>query len=397
MSSDDEDFGRAVPSGRLSRLMRMGALAGGIGGRALASGAAALASGQRPSASGLLMTPANAMRLADQLSQMRGGAMKIGQLLSMDTAGFLPPELTQILSRLRADADPMPPRQLRAQLDRAWGEGWLPRFQRFQTRPIAAASIGQVHRAQTRDGRDLAIKVQYPGVRDSIDSDVANLGLLLRMPGLLPRGVDLPPLLTEARQQLQAEADYDREAAQMSRFGAALADWPEFLLPRPDAEFCGPDVLAMDFLPSQPIEALADEDQPVRDRAADALARLVLAELFDFNLMQTDPNFANYRWQPDSRRIVLLDFGATRSFSDDVAPAFRRLLNAALEDDRDAIRAAAIQIGYFREDTAPDHQAMLLDMMELAFQPLRRSGAFDLAATDIPQRIAALAMDLAQR
>ncbi|WP_304616031.1 ABC1 kinase family protein [Paracoccus sp. (in: a-proteobacteria)] len=397
MSGDDDYKGRAVPSGRLSRALRMGALAGGIGGRALASGVARLAQGERPRAQDLLMTPANAMRLADQLSRMRGAVMKMGQLLSMDAGDFLPPELTQILSRLRADAEPMPPRQLRVQLDRAWGEGWLPRFQRFQTRPIASASIGQVHRAQTKDGRDLAIKVQYPGVRDSIDSDIDNLALLLRMPGLLPKGIDLPPLLDEARAQLKAEADYEHEARQMLRYAEALAGRPEFLLPRPDPEFTRSDVLAMDFIESRPIETLADEDQPVRDRAAHALARLVLEELFSFNLMQTDPNFANYRWQPDSRRVVLLDFGATRSFSDHVGPQYRRLLRAALEDDRKAIDEAAIAIGYFREDTQPAHKALLLDMMELAFGPLRRQGLFDLAGTDIPQRIAEMVMEITQR
>lgn len=395
--TDDEDFGRAVPTGRLSRMIRMGALAGGIGGRALASGAAQLASGRRPSAQDLLLTPANAARLADQLSRMRGAAMKVGQLLSMDAGEFLPPELTQILSRLRADAEPMPPRQLRDQLDRSWGEGWLRGFQRFQTRPIASASIGQVHRAQTRDGRDLAIKVQYPGIRDSIASDVANLGLLLRMPGLLPAGIDLPPLLAEARTQLEAEADYLREADQMARYGALLADWPEFLVPCPAPDLTRPDVLAMEFIESRPIEALAEQDQATRDRAAHALARLVLDELFTFNLMQTDPNFANYRYQVRTGRIVLLDFGATRSFSDRVAPAYRRLLTAALEGDRDQIRDAAIAIGYFRSETSPDHADILMEMMDLAFGPLRRPGLFDLSATDIPQRIADMAMTLSRR
>jgi len=295
----------------------------------------------------------------------------------------------------------MPPKQLQAVLDRAWGPGWLRHFARFQVRPIAAASIGQVHRAQTRDGRDLAIKVQYPGVRASIDSDIDNIGLMMRIPGLLPEGVDLPALMAEARAQLHAEADYAREAAQMRAYGANLAGRDAFLLPCPDDQFTTPDVLAMDFIDSRPIETLAEAPQPVRDAAARNLGQLVIEELFRFNLMQTDPNFANYRWQPDAGhpdggRIVLLDFGATRGFSPQVAPRYLALLRAALEGDRDAIADAAIAIGYFRADTEPAHRDLLMAMMELAFRPLRQGGVMDLAATDIPRQVADLAMQAAQ-
>lgn len=387
---------RAVPQGRLSRLLRIGGLATGIGGRALAQGARQMAGGQRPRAQDLLLTPANAARLAGQLAQMRGAALKMGQLLSMDAGDFLPPELTTILARLRSDADPMPPKQLQRVLDASWGPGWLRHFTRFQVQPIAAASIGQVHRAQTRDGRDLAIKVQYPGVRASIDSDIANLGLLLKIPGVLPPGIDLPALMEEARQQLHFEADYLREAEQMRRYAGHLSGQPEFLLPVPDAEFSTSDVLAMTYIDSRPIESLAEAPQPVRDLAAARLARLVLDELFRFDLMQTDPNFANYRWQPDSGRIVLLDFGATRGFSASVAPDYLRLLTAAIQDDRDAVRQAAIDIGYFRAETDVAHQEMLMRMMDLAFAPLRAGGIFDVAATDIPQKVADMAMQVAQ-
>lgn len=397
----EERTPRPVPQGRLTRMLRLGGLAGGIGTRALAGGARQLATGRRPTAQELFLTPANAARLAAQLAQMRGAAMKMGQLISMEAGDFLPPELTAILSRLRADADPMPPKQLQAVLDRAWGPGWLRHFARFQVRPIAAASIGQVHRARTRDGRDLAIKVQYPGVRASIDSDIDNIGLMMRIPGLLPEGVDLPALMAEARAQLHAEADYAREAGQMRTYGANLAGRDAFLLPRPDDRFTTPDVLAMDFIDSRPIETLADAPQPVRDAAARNLSELVIEELFRFNLMQTDPNFANYRWQPDAghpdgARIVLLDFGATRGFSPEVAPRYLALLRAALDGDRDAIADAAIAIGYFRADTEPAHRDLLMAMMELAFRPLRQGGVMDLAATDIPRQVADLAMQAAQ-
>jgi predicted unusual protein kinase regulating ubiquinone biosynthesis (AarF/ABC1/UbiB family) len=376
--------GAPVPSSRLSRLAGLGSMAAGVGGRMLLEGARQMATGQRPRLADLLLTPANAVKVTQQLAQMRGAAMKVGQLMSMDTGDFLPPEIAQILSRLRADADHMPPQQLRTVLDRAWGKGWLARFARFDVRPIASASIGQVHRAQTRDGRDLAIKVQYPGVRHSIDSDVTNVAGLLRLSGLVPKGLDLAPLLDEARKQLHEEADYTREAAQLTRFAALLADAPQFQVPALHADLSGADVLAMDFLDSQPIEIVADASQAERDRVMTLLIRLTLDELFTFHLMQTDPNFANYRYNPRTGQIVLLDFGATRAFAPALGAQFRALI---LAPDRQAIRQAALQIGYFAASTPAPLQETLLDMMDLALSPLRDAAPFDFAATDLPHRM----------
>lgn len=183
-----------VPGGRWSRLARLGSLATGVAGGMLAEGARQFAQGKRPSVSDLLLTPANARRVTHQLAQMRGAAMKVGQLLSMDAGDLLPPELGDILARLRADARPMPMSQLVSVLNASWGEGWDRHFRQFSFSPVAAVSIGQVHLAQTIDGRHLAIKVQYPGVRQSIDSDIDNVASLLRISGLLPRGLDIVKL-----------------------------------------------------------------------------------------------------------------------------------------------------------------------------------------------------------
>ena len=206
---------RAVPSRRLSRLGQFGRLAGGVAGGMLAEGARRLATGERPRISDLLLTPGNAARVADRLSHLRGAAMKLGQMISLDSGDMLPPELGEILARLRERAHHMPPQQLQRVLAAEWGQNWRTRLHRFDARPIAAASIGQVHRAITHDGRELAVKVQYPGVRESIDSDVDNVSTLLRVSGLSPRELDIAPLLAEAKLQLHEETDYVREGAQM--------------------------------------------------------------------------------------------------------------------------------------------------------------------------------------
>ena len=186
---------------------------------------------------------------------------------------------------MRDDARHMPPKQLQTVLNAEWGPGWYSRFARFDVRPFAAASIGQVHRAVTRDGHDLAIKVQYPGVRDSIDRDVDNVAALMRMPGLLPRGMDISPQLTEAKRQLHAEADYLAEAQHLARFGAFLKGSDHFTLPDLHANLCTPQVMAMTYWDSAPLESLIDAPQTLREWVAKALIDLVLRELFESGRM----------------------------------------------------------------------------------------------------------------
>lgn len=360
-----------------------------------AEGVRRLAAGERPRLENMLLTPANAARMASRLAEMRGAAMKVGQLISMEAGDVLPPEFSEILARLRSEAEPMPSRQLKAVLVDNWGRDFLKRFERFDVRPIAAASIGQVHRAFTRDGRDLAIKVQYPGVRESIDSDVANVAALIRWSGLAPPGLDLGPLLEEAKRQLHDEADYAQEAAHLKRFGELLAEDPDFQAPSFEPDLSTRNILAMGFAPGGPIEDLAAGPQAERDRVMGLLVDLALRELFVFRLMQTDPNFANYRYDADARRVVLLDFGATRVFEADRVAAYRRFLAAALGGDPAALRTASIEMGYFDETTHPRHQAQVTAMIETAIAPLRHRGPFDFAGSDLVARMKEMGMEMA--
>ncbi|MCF7699717.1 ABC1 kinase family protein [Loktanella sp. M215] len=384
-----------VPSGRLSRLTRLGTMTAGVAGNMALQGIGQLGRGQRPAFRDLLLTPGNMTRIADQLANMRGAAMKVGQLVSMDTGEMLPPELAQIMARLRDDAHFMPPAQLRQVLDAQWPKNWLQQFKTFDVRPIAAASIGQVHRAVLRDGRTLAIKVQYPGVARSIDSDVTNVGALIRMTGLLPKGLDLAPYLAEARQQLHDETDYLREAAQLQRFGTLLADQPQFTVPGLHDDLTTGQVLAMDFVPGRSIETAADAPQDTRDRIARDLIALTLAELFDFNAMQTDPNFANYRWQADTGRIVLLDFGAARDIAPDVAARYLALIRAGLADDPAALGECAAAIGFIGPATQATHRAQIIAMMRDVFAALT-APQIDFADQTLSRRLQQQGIALAE-
>ena len=387
MQRDEDSAGAMVPTGRMARMLRMGGIASGIAGGVAAGGLKALAQGKRPDLTSLLMTPANGLRVTQGLSHLRGAALKLGQMLSMDSGAVLPEELTAILARMRDDAQPMPPKQLQAVLNAEWGAGWYGRFQRFDVRPFAAASIGQVHRAVLPGGRMLAIKVQYPGVRDSIDSDVDNMASLMRLPGLLPRGMDLAPLMAEAKRQLHGEADYLAEAQHLARFRTLLDGSADFVLPELEPDLCTPQVLAMSYVESAPLESLTTAPQATRDRVASALIDLVLRELFEFGAMQTDPNLANYRYDPKSGRIVLLDFGAVQPIAPALAADFRDLLAAALDGTPETIRAAMLRIGYFAPETALHHQDLIQSLFDMAMEPLRQSTPFDFGQSDLLERL----------
>ncbi|NJC34714.1 putative unusual protein kinase regulating ubiquinone biosynthesis (AarF/ABC1/UbiB family) [Sphingomonas jejuensis] len=381
--SDDGDAlngdqpGRAVPSGRVARLGSFGRLGASVAGGMLAEGARRLARGERPKLGDLMLTPANATRVADRLSHLRGAAMKLGQMISMDAGDMLPPELASILARLRNQAYRMPAPQLDRVLRTEWGPDWRRQVRGFEATPIAAASIGQVHRARLPDGRVLAIKIQYPGVRESIDADVDNVATLLRISNLLPPTVDLKPLLAEAKRQLADEADYRREGEEMRRYAALLGDDTRFLVPRLDETLSTGRVLAMTFVEGRPIETLADADQDTRNRVMTALVELVLRELFAFGVMQTDPNFANYRWQPDSGRIVLLDFGAARPVPPHVADIYRSLIEAGLSRDRDRIRDTAVAAGFLGADAVRAHRGAIDRIIAAIDEAMNREGPFD--------------------
>tara|TARA_B100001971_G_scaffold190629_1_gene193537 strand:- start:889 stop:2130 length:1242 start_codon:yes stop_codon:yes gene_type:complete len=343
----------------------------------LAEGARRVASGERVRMNDLVLTPSNIGRLTERLSHLRGAAMKMGQMLSMDAGDALPPELSDILAKLRDNADFMPPRQLDRVLAEEWGNDWRKNFRRFEPRPIAAASIGQVHRALTRDGRTLAIKVQYPGVAQSIDSDVDNVATLLRVTGLLPKELDIAPLLAAAKEQLHEEADYRREGRMMQRYGELLAGHDAFVVPTLDEEPTRDRILAMSYEEGRPVEQLGDQPQEVRDSVFAEVIELVARELFEWGLMQTDPNVANYRYREAGRKIVLLDFGATREVDRQVQHSYRNLLRAGLDRDHAGVRQAAIDAQFMSPAVVEKHGEAIDRMIDIILGEMAKDAPFD--------------------
>jgi predicted unusual protein kinase regulating ubiquinone biosynthesis (AarF/ABC1/UbiB family) len=278
-----------------------------------------------------------AQALADELGRLKGSAMKAGQLMALLGENVLPPEALATLSQLNELSRPVAWSTLAPVVQRALGREAMAGLE-FDEVPIGAASLGQVHRARRRaDGAQLCFKVQYPGVAEAIDSDVRSLGRLLLLARIAPHDLDLNPTLEELRRLLHQEADYTRERAFTEEFARRLAGDTRFVVPRIYPEYSSARVLAMSYedglgVHDEAVQALAPER---RNAFAAALIELFLREFFDWGLVQTDPNFGNYRFRPgpEGDRIVLLDFGACRRFGADFVDGYRDIVLGALQRD----------------------------------------------------------------
>ncbi len=230
--------------------------------------------------------------MAEGLCRLRGAALKLGQMLSLADEALIPPQIAQVLERVRSQADVMPPRQLQAQMVSELGLDWREKLggAAFGDAPVAAASIGQVHRSTLPSGQAVAVKVQYPGVAESIDSDLDNLKRLLSYANFLPKGLYLDPMVAVAREELRLECDYRHEAAAQMRYKALVADDPDFVVPSVIPELSSGRVLTTTWLEGVPIdqvvEGAGELGQEDRNRIARKLLKLTLKELFEWRYMQ---------------------------------------------------------------------------------------------------------------
>jgi aarF domain-containing kinase len=243
---------------------------------------------------------------------MRGAALKLGQFLSIQDDNFISPELQVIFERVRQTADYMPEKQLRKQLDNEL-PNWETRFAEFDLQPFAAASIGQVHRAKTHEGNDVAVKVQYPGVAQSFNSDIDNLVMILRpFMARLPEQLFLPKIIDFARRELTRECDYERELEANIRMKEYFKHDEDFFVPAVYPDLSSAAIITSDFVEGDVIDRIDVEALPQeeRDFVGRALLKLCMNEVFVHRFMQTDPNFANFLYQPGSFKLNLIDMGA---------------------------------------------------------------------------------------
>jgi aarF domain-containing kinase len=352
------------------------------------TGSAAAAGGS------LMLSPGNMEILVGKLSRMRGAALKLGQVISFQDSKVLPPEINQVLQRVQDSADYMPASQRNKVLTSNLGPEWRDLFSSFQDIPIAAASIGQVHKAVLKStGQPVAVKVQYPGVANSIDSDLNNLSILLTASRLLPKGLYLDKTIANARTELAWECDYMREAECQTRFRGLLADDTEvFTVPKVVPEASGREVLTAELMSGIGVTKLPALTQEERDWIGTQILRLCLREIVEFRFMQTDPNWTNFLYNAQAKKIELLDFGASRDYPDEFVDPYVNILIASSKNDKDKIRDLSVQLGYLTGSESPAmRDAHIQSVLTLA-EPFQGSGPdiYDFRDQTITDRVRGL-------
>lgn len=345
-----------VPSSRLGRIWNYSGLAAGMLAGAVTESFSRVAGGGGQGS--LMLSPANMERLVTKLSKMRGAALKLGQMMSFQDSKMLPAPIQEVLQRVQDRADYMPAWQRDRVLATNLGPEWRDLFEDFEEKPIAAASIGQVHRATLKsNGAKVAVKIQFPGVADSINSDLDNLGVLLAATKLLPKGLYLNKTIDNARTELGWECDYEREARCAQRYKDLLAAEDDvFLVPQIYPEASGKQVLTMEFMDGVGVTRIKSFTQEQRDWIGTQILRLCLREITEFRFMQTDPNWTNFLYDAGRDRLVLLDFGASREYPARFVEQYVQLLAAASRADRGAVRELSEALGYL---TGHESRAML--------------------------------------
>jgi len=334
----------------------------------------------------VLLTADNARILAMRLSHLRGAAMKVGQMLSLEGDSVLPKEFARALDILRSSAHRMPEAQLRSVLVTELGKDWQARFEAFDFSPLASASIGQVHAARTKDGRDVVLKIQYPGVASSIDSDVDNLRSLLAFSRLLPGDLDLDALADEVKKELRREVDYTQELASLLRYRELLRSQPGVWIPDGLPEHSTARVLCLERASGQQLLGWAETaGQAERNRVAEVLVRVVLQEVFGMGYCQTDPNPANYLFDAERGRVVLLDFGAARPVPAGITELYRAATRALIERDRALLAEVYRTMGTILGDDTP--AAQLLVSMGFEVAEIFDDAPYDFAASTLAPRM----------
>ncbi|KAF2172628.1 hypothetical protein M409DRAFT_62389 [Zasmidium cellare ATCC 36951] len=358
-----------VPATRFGRLLQYGGLATSMAFGAVGESFRRFTGGT--SEGSLMLSEANMNRLVAKLSRMRGAALKLGQMMSFQDSKVLPATINTVLQRVQDSADYMPASQRDKVLVRNLGAEWRDLFSNFEEKPFAAASIGQVHKATLKsNGKDVAVKVQYPGVRNSIDSDLNNLSLLLTASQLLPKGLFLDKTIANARTELGWECDYEREAKACIRFKGLVHDEPDtFAVPTIYTEASGADILTAEFMHGTAVTKIKNLTQSERDWIGTQILRLCLRELMEWRFMQTDPNWTNFLYNRQSRKLELLDFGASREFPDKFVEPYVSLLIAASRNDREACRDLSIKLGYLTGNESKDMLKAHVDSIMTLAEP----------------------------
>jgi predicted unusual protein kinase regulating ubiquinone biosynthesis (AarF/ABC1/UbiB family) len=348
-----------LPRKALTRSVRLASLPVGFAGRT-AWGLGKRVGGRPAELVAAEMQARTADQLFRVLGELKGGAMKFGQAMSIFEAA-LPDELAApyraTLTRLQDAAPPMPAATVHKVMAQQLGPRWRRRFTAFDDRPAAAASIGQVHRARWKDGRDVAVKIQYPGAGDALISDLNQISRVGRVAaGWIP-GLDIKPVLAELKARVAEELDYTLEAEAQQTFADAFAGDDRFALPSVVA--FTERVVVSEWLEGIPLSAIIRDGTPEeRDLAATRYLEFLLLGPERAGLLHADPHPGNFRLTPDGR-FGVLDFGAVKRLPEGMPPETGRLLALALAGNAEAVVAGLREEGFIKASIDLDPQGLL--------------------------------------
>ncbi|MEW6056083.1 MAG: AarF/ABC1/UbiB kinase family protein [Bdellovibrionota bacterium] len=371
---------KQIPTTRFARGMKIAKLTATVSAQALGGKMASLFSSKAEKEIERITTQVRqAQKIVEALSQMKGAAMKLGQILSIHGEHLFPREVVDVLARLQQNSDEMDFSEIEKVLKAELGEKYERDLTQVSETPIASASIGQVHKGLHASSQTpVAVKVQYPGVERSIDSDVNSLASIAGVLTKVPAVESFNAVTEEIKTLLHQETDYLAEAKHLELFRKRFESDEAIVIPKAFSDVSTSRVLTTELVGGISVQAFADSTASPTARASlgKKYLEVFYTELFDLGLVQTDPNFANYKveWAfgIDDPRLVLLDFGAVKTFDRGFRTRYRRLSRVCLDDDFEGIRREAVDIGFLKEEDSKEQVELHYQMVKLFMEPFRK-------------------------
>jgi len=359
--------GSKIPKGRVRRSAKLGSVVGGQAARYAGTKATNVGRSEESSKERLEQRHLEtAMKMVGALGQMKGAAMKLGQFASFIDTEFIPEEYREIyqeqLAKLRTDAPAMPWEKVEKVLEEEYdGEPLSELFAEFEHEAFAAASIGQVHKAELLDGRAVAVKIQYPGIAEALDADLRNAGTIVRLARALAPGLDAKAIAKELRERVMEELDYEYEAQNQRTFSRAYRDHPFIYVPEVITRLSRRRVLVTELVEGLDFEQVKELPHEERSRFGEIVFRGSFGSIYHLQHFNADPHPGNYMLLDDGR-VAFIDFGMTKKLDNEQIVLEQRAFDAASRDDPDAFRAALHDLGFIKNPSKLDAERLLEHM-----------------------------------
>jgi predicted unusual protein kinase regulating ubiquinone biosynthesis (AarF/ABC1/UbiB family) len=359
--------GSKIPKGRVRRSAKLGSIVGVQGARYAGTKATNVGRSEESSKERLEQRHLEtAMKMVGALGQMKGAAMKLGQFASFIDTEFIPDEYREIyqeqLAKLRTDAPAMPWEKVEKVLTEEYdGEPLSELFAEFEQEAFAAASIGQVHRAELLDGRAVAVKIQYPGIAEALDADLRNAGTIVRLARALAPGLDAKEIAKELRERVMEELDYEYEAQNQRTFSRAYRDHPFIYVPEVITRLSRRRVLVTELVEGLGFEQVKELPHEERSRFGEIVFRGSFGSIYHLQHFNADPHPGNYILLADGR-VAFLDFGMTKKLDHEQIVLEQRAFDAASRDDPEDFRRALHDLGFVKNPSKLDAERLLEHM-----------------------------------